>query len=128
METRKRQIVASVTVRTPGSCPDSIELAQVAREIGADAIILGTLPYSVPTERENALNALAIDRTADLPIILSNYPGRRSVEMGRAFLDRVGRSKNAIATRKARVISTASSCWHAVTRISNCPAAWAIRR
>ena len=41
----------------------------------------------MPTERENALNALAIDRAADLPIILYNYPGRMGVAMGEEFLE-----------------------------------------
>lgn len=81
--------------------PDSIALAHGAREMGADGILLGTPPYSVPTERENALNALAIDRAADLPIILYNYPGRMGVEMGRAFLDRVGRSRNVIGIKES---------------------------
>lgn len=81
--------------------PDSIALAVAAREIGADAILLGTPPYSVPTERENALNALAIDRAADLPVILYNYPGRMGVHMGEEFLDRVGRSRNIIGIKES---------------------------
>ena len=52
--------------------PDSIALAIAAREMGADAILLATPPYSVPTERENALNALSIDKAGDLPVILYN--------------------------------------------------------
>lgn len=90
-------VIGTGAMRTP----DSIALATGAREMGADAILLGTPPYSVPTERENALNALAIDRTADLPIILYNYPGRMSVEMGREFLDRVGRSRNVIGIKES---------------------------
>ena len=43
-----------------------ITMAEHAAKIGADAILVGSPPYSVPTERENALNALAIDRAADL--------------------------------------------------------------
>ena len=90
-------IVGTGAMRTP----DSIALAQGAKEMGADAILLGTPPYSVPTEMENALNALAIDRAADLPIILYNYPGRMGVEMGQDFLDRVGRSKNVIGIKES---------------------------
>ena len=90
-------IVGTGAMRTP----DSIALAQGAREMGADAILLGTPPYSVPTERENALNALAIDRACGLPIILYNYPGRMSVEMGTEFLDRVGRSRNVIGIKES---------------------------
>lgn len=80
---------------------DSIALATAAREMGADAILLGTPPYSVPTERENALNALAIDKAANLPIMLYNYPGRMGVNMGEEFLDRVGRSRNFCAIKES---------------------------
>ena len=81
--------------------PDSVALAAGAKAMGADGLLLGTPPYSVPTERENAINALTIDRAANLPIILYNYPGRMSVEMGREFLDRVGRSKNVIGIKES---------------------------
>ncbi|WP_300070288.1 dihydrodipicolinate synthase family protein [uncultured Ruegeria sp.] len=74
--------------------PDSIALAAGAREIGADAILLASPPYSVPIDRENALNALAIDKAADLPVMLYNYPHRTGTMMGEEFLDRVGRSRN----------------------------------
>lgn len=90
-------VIGTGAMRTP----DSIALAVAARDMKADAILLGTPPYSVPTERENALNALAIDRAADMPIILYNYPGRMSVAMGREFLDRVGRSKNVIGIKES---------------------------
>lgn len=90
-------VIGTGAMRTP----DSIALAVGARDMKADAILLGTPPYSVPTERENALNALAIDRAADMPIILYNYPGRMSVAMGREFLDRVGRSKNVIGIKES---------------------------
>ena len=90
-------IVGTGTMRTE----DSIALAEGAAEMGADAILLGTPPYSVPTERENALNALAIDRAANLPIVLYNYPGRMGVNMGEEFLDRVGRSSNVCAIKES---------------------------
>lgn len=80
---------------------DSIALATGARDMGADAILLATPPYSVPTERENALNALAIDAAADLPVMLYNYPGRMGVHMGEEFLDRVGRSRNICAIKES---------------------------
>ena len=73
---------------------DSTTLATSARELKADAILLASPPYAVPTERENALNALAIDKAANLPVMLHNYPGRTGTMMGDEFLDRVGRSRN----------------------------------
>jgi 4-hydroxy-tetrahydrodipicolinate synthase len=90
-------IIGTGAMRTP----DSIALATGAKKIGADGLLLGTPPYSVPTERENALNALAIDRAANLPIILYNYPGRMGVNMGEEFLDRVGRSRNICAIKES---------------------------
>jgi 4-hydroxy-tetrahydrodipicolinate synthase len=73
---------------------DSVALAIGAKDMGADAILLASPPYAVPTDRENALNALAIDKAANLPIMLYNYPGRTGTMMGEEFLDRVGRSRN----------------------------------
>ncbi len=73
---------------------DSIALAVAAKEMQAESILLASPPYAVPTDRENALNALAIDRAADLPIMLYNYPHRTGTMMGEEFLDRVGRSRN----------------------------------
>lgn len=90
-------IVGTGAMRTP----DSIALAQGAREMGAAGLLLGTPPYSVPTEAENAANALAIDAAAGLPIILYNYPGRMGVSMGREFLDIVSQSKNFIGIKES---------------------------
>ncbi|WP_163830825.1 dihydrodipicolinate synthase family protein [Spartinivicinus ruber] len=73
---------------------DSILLAEAAVKQGADALLVATPPYSLPTERELARHALAVDRAANLPIMLYNYPGRMGVMMGVEFLDRVGRSPN----------------------------------
>ncbi|MEO1139726.1 MAG: dihydrodipicolinate synthase family protein [Pseudomonadota bacterium] len=73
---------------------ESIEYAKAAKEIGADAILVATPPYAVPTGREIALHALAIDRAANLPVMLYNYPGRMGVDMDEETLDRLGRSPN----------------------------------
>ena len=80
---------------------ESIDYAQQAVEAGADAILISTPPYSTPTERENALHALAVDRAANLPVMLYNYPGRTGANMGEEFLDRVGRSTNVQAIKES---------------------------
>lgn len=90
-------IVGTVAVRQE----DSIRVAEHAAKIGATGLLVGSPPYAVPTERENALNALTIDRAADLPIMLYNYPGRMCVNMGEDFLDRVGRSRNFCAIKES---------------------------
>ena len=94
-----------VQARIKGRCPfvvgtgamltdESLALAVAARDMRADAILLASPPYAVPTDRENALNALVIDKAANLPIMLYNYPHRTGTMMGPEFLDRVGRSRN----------------------------------
>ena len=80
---------------------ESIQMAETAAKIGATAILVGSTPYAVPTQHENALNALAIDRAANLPVMLYNYPGRMCVDMGEEFLDRVGRSRNFCAIKES---------------------------
>ena len=73
---------------------DSIDFAKMAKDVGAEAILVATPPYSVPTGREIALHALAIDRAVDMPVMLYNYPGRMGVNMDEDTLDRLGRSPN----------------------------------
>jgi len=80
---------------------DSVEYARSAREIGADAILVSSPPYALPTERENAVHALAIDRAANLPIMLYNYPARMGVVMGEEYFSRVGKSKNVVAIKES---------------------------
>jgi 4-hydroxy-tetrahydrodipicolinate synthase len=90
-------IVGTGAIRTE----ESIEYARNAVAVGADALLVATPPYAIPTERENALHALAIDRAANLPILLYNYPGRMGAMMGEEYLDRVGRSSNFCAIKES---------------------------
>ncbi|MBT3203795.1 MAG: dihydrodipicolinate synthase family protein [Gammaproteobacteria bacterium] len=90
-------IIGTGAIRTE----ESIEYAESAAKACADAILVATPPYAVPTERENALHALAIDRAANLPVMLYNYPGRMGVGMGEEYLDRVGRSVNFQAIKES---------------------------
>ncbi len=90
-------IVGTGAMRTE----DSVAYAQAAKEIGADALLVATPPYAYPTGREIALHALAIDRAANLPVMLYNYPGRMSVNMDEECLDRLGRSPNFCAIKES---------------------------
>lgn len=90
-------IVGTGAIRTE----DSIEFALAAKAINADAILVATPPYAYPTGREIALHALAVDRSANLPVMLYNYPGRMSVNMDEETLDRLGRSPNFCAIKES---------------------------
>lgn len=96
--TRLPLIIGTGAVRTE----DSVEYAKAAKAIKADAILVGSPPYALPTEKENAAHALAIDKAAGLPIMLYNYPGRMSVSMGREFFETVlAASKNFVAIKES---------------------------
>ena len=90
-------IVGTGAIRTE----DSVMFAEAAKARGADALLVATPPYAYPTGREIALHALAIDRAANLPIMLYNYPGRMSVNMDEETLDRLGRSPNFCAIKES---------------------------
>jgi 4-hydroxy-tetrahydrodipicolinate synthase len=84
-------------IRTEDVCAYAV----AAKERGAGALLMGSPPYSLPTEKELALHALKVDRAANMPIMLYNYPGRSGVEMGAEFLERVGRSANFCAIKES---------------------------
>ena len=90
-------IVGTGAIRTE----DSVAYAEAAKAAGADALLVATPPYAYPTGREIALHALAIDRAANLPVMLYNYPGRMSVNMDEECLDRLGRSPNFCAIKES---------------------------
>ena len=94
---RVPMIIGTGAIRTE----DSVEYARQAKLHGAYAILIATPPYAYPTGREIALHALAIDREANLPAMLYNYPGRMSVNMDEECLDRLGRSPNFCAIKES---------------------------
>ena len=94
---RVPMIVGTGAIRTE----DSVAYAEAARDVDADALLVTTPPYAYPTGREIALHALAIDRAANLPVMLYNYPGRMSVNMDEECLDRLGRSPNFCAIKES---------------------------
>jgi 4-hydroxy-tetrahydrodipicolinate synthase len=94
---RVPMIVGTGAIRTE----DSVAYGLAAKDVGADALLIATPPYAYPTGREIALHALAIDRAANLPVMLYNYPGRMSVNMDEDTLDRLGRSPNFCAIKES---------------------------
>ena len=63
---RVPMIVGTGAIRTE----DSIMYAEAAKAAGAEALLVATPPYAYPTGREIALHALAVDRAANLPVML----------------------------------------------------------
>lgn len=80
---------------------ECIEYGLAARDNGADAVLMPSPYYAVPTQLELTNHALAIDRAVGLPIMLYNYPGRTGTTMQREFFERVGRSPNFAAVKES---------------------------
>jgi len=90
-------IVGTGAIRTE----DAVAFATHAREHKADAILVTSPPYALPTELENAHHALTIDNAAQLPIMLYNYPGRMGISMGETYFREVSRSRNVVAIKES---------------------------
>lgn len=90
-------IVGTGAIRTE----DSVEQAKLAREIKADAILVGSPPYALPTEAENAAHTLAVDAAAGLPIMLYNYPARMGVRMGDEYFAAIAGCRNVVAIKES---------------------------
>jgi len=95
--TRLPLVIGTGAIRTE----DSVDYAKAAKEIGADAILVSSPPYALPTKKENAVHALTVDRAANLPIMLYNYPARMGVVMGEEYFSRVGQSRNVVAIKES---------------------------
>ncbi|MGC4012348.1 MAG: dihydrodipicolinate synthase family protein [Pseudomonas sp.] len=90
-------VIGTGAIRTE----DSVAFAGSAKAVGADAILVGSPPYALPTQQEIAEHVKTVDAAAGLPIMLYNYPGRMSVEMGEAFFDAVADVKNIVAIKES---------------------------
>ena len=80
---------------------DCYEVTASAKDAGADALLVGAPPYSLPSARELAEHCRTIDRIADLPIILYNYPGRSGVSMDDEFLEAATTIENVVAIKES---------------------------
>ncbi len=90
-------IVGTGAIRTE----DSVAYARAARELGADALLVGSPPYALPTEAENAAHTLAVDAAAGLPIMLYNYPARMGVRMGDDYFAAIAGCANVVAIKES---------------------------
>ena len=76
-------------------------LTAAARQAGVNALLVAAPPYALPSQKELIAHCLKIDRIANLPIILYNYPGRTGVSMEETFLERIAQSSNFHAIKES---------------------------
>ncbi|WP_417224178.1 dihydrodipicolinate synthase family protein [Amphritea sp.] len=80
---------------------ESTKLAEDGAKYQADVILISTPPYSLPTQKELAEHALTIDRAANLPAMLYNYPDRMGVNMEAEFFDRIADCSNICSIKES---------------------------
>lgn len=90
-------VVGTGAIRTE----DAVDYAVHAKSIGADAILVTTPPYALPTQDEIAQHVLTVDKAAGLPIMLYNYPARMGVGMEDAFFAAIKGNANIQAIKES---------------------------
>src|SRR3989344_4522690 len=80
----------------------AIHLSSLAKEAGANALLIVTPYYNKPTPNGLVLHYKAIAKTVDLPIILYNVPGRTGSNVAPQVILRIAREvPNVIAVKEA---------------------------
>jgi 4-hydroxy-tetrahydrodipicolinate synthase len=80
---------------------EAVELAQFAKRVGADAILVVTPYYNKPTQEGLYQHYKAINDAADIPIIIYNIPGRSVIDMSVATMVRCFELKNVVGVKDA---------------------------
>ena len=83
------------------STPEAIELAQYAKEAGADAHLSVVPYYNKPTQEGLYQHFKAIAEAVDLPLILYNVPGRTVADMSNDTALRLAQIPNVVGIKDA---------------------------
>jgi 4-hydroxy-tetrahydrodipicolinate synthase len=79
----------------------SVELAEQARKIGADGVLVVTPYYSKPTQDGLLAHFRAVAAAADLPVMLYDIPGRSSIAIAPDTYRRVAEDERVVAVKDA---------------------------
>ena len=103
-----RKIVDQVHGRVPviagtgaNSTEEAVELTAAAKDVGADACLLVTPYYNMPTQEGLFLHHQFIAKSVAIPQILYNVPGRTSVDMQPETVLRLAQIDNIIGIKEA---------------------------
>ena len=83
------------------STSEAIELAQHAKEIGADAVLAVTGYYNRPSQEGVYRHFAAMDAAVDIPIVVYNVPSRTIVDLSDALVERLARLPHVIGIKDA---------------------------
>ncbi len=107
-----KEVVAFVVKKVKGRVPviagtgsnstrEAIELAQAAKEVGADAHLSITPYYNKPTQEGLYQHFKAIHDAVSLPMILYNVPGRTAVSLAPETMGRLSELPHVIGVKEA---------------------------
>jgi len=86
----KCQLIAGTTAINAN---EAIELSLIAKYLGYKCILLGSPPYSQPTQEECAQFFLNIAKKVQIPIMMYNFPEKMAFEIKEPFLKKVMSNK-----------------------------------
>jgi 4-hydroxy-tetrahydrodipicolinate synthase len=83
------------------STSEAIELAQHAKDIGADAVLAVTGYYNRPSQEGIYRHFEAMDAAVDIPIMLYNVPGRTVVDLSNELVERLSKLPHIVGIKDA---------------------------
>ena len=86
----KCQLIAGTTAINAN---EAIELSLIAKYLGYKCILLGSPPYSQPTQEESAQFFLNIAKKVQIPIMMYNFPEKMAFEIKEPLLKKVMSNK-----------------------------------
>ena len=130
-----KRVVELVVKRTDGRVPvvagagsnntaESVDFAQHAKSVGADAVLVVTPYYNKPSQAGMRLHFERVAEATDLPVIVYNIPGRSVVDMTPETMGELARAHPTIAGVKDatgkvdRVTDQRAACGHDFVQLS----------
>jgi 4-hydroxy-tetrahydrodipicolinate synthase len=83
------------------STSEAIELAQHAKEIGADAVLAVTGYYNRPSQEGVYRHFAAMDAAVDIPIVIYNVPSRTIVDLSNELVERLAKLPHIVGIKDA---------------------------
>ncbi|MFH1023550.1 MAG: 4-hydroxy-tetrahydrodipicolinate synthase [Planctomycetota bacterium] len=80
---------------------EAVRLTRFAARVGADAALVITPYYNKPTQEGLYQHYVHVARSADIPIVVYNVPGRTAVNVTPETLARLSRCRNIVAVKEA---------------------------
>lgn len=83
------------------STDKTIHFCKMARELGADGVLVVSPYYNKPTQEGLFQHHAAIAAEVSIPTVLYNIPGRTGVDMSLTTLERLAKFKDIVAVKEA---------------------------